>query len=109
VRDLNYQEPIWLEWQEVEMWAQEIGVPTVPVLFKGEVASEQNLKELVLSLMEQPSVCGGMREGVVVRIGSAFTEKDFDKCVFKMVRKNHVSPNNDHWRHQEIVKNKLKI
>lgn len=108
VRDLNYQPARWLDWSEVELWSQEIGVPTVPVLFKGTVSSEKELQQLTEDLAAQPSACGGEREGVVVRIESSFTDLEFKKCVMKMVRKDHVITS-DHWAHQEIIKNKLKI
>lgn len=105
VRELNNN--VWLSWEEVELWAQEIGVPTVPVLFKGIIDSEKNLQKLVESFMIEPSKCGGIREGVVVRIQNKFLDNEFSTCVQKCVRKNHVSPNNDHWKHKEIVKNGL--
>lgn len=109
VRDLvaTDRPTVWLSWDEVEMWAEEIGVPTVPVLFKGIVNSEKELKELVQSLMIQPSSCGGIREGVVVRVQHEFDDKHFGECVLKCVRANHVQTS-DHWKDQEIVKNKLK-
>ena len=90
------------------MWADELGVQTVPVLFKGAVASEDDLQELVESLMLQPSICGGVREGVVVRVQSEFSEDNFPKCVLKCVRENHVQTST-HWKEQEIIKNKLKL
>jgi hypothetical protein len=96
----------WLSWDTVEMWAEEIGVPTVPVLFKGEVSSEKELKDLVESLMLQPSCCGGIREGVVARVARGFLELEFPTSVMKCVRANHVQTS-DHWKDQEIVKNKL--
>lgn len=108
VRYLNVASDLddWAPWEEVEMWADEIGVPTVPVLFRGQVSSEKELKELVESLMIQPSCCGGIREGVVVRISSCFDDKDFSNCVMKCVRENHVQTS-DHWKDQEIIRNKL--
>lgn len=102
------QPPMWLSWEEVEMWAEEIGVPTVPVLFKGTVNSEKELKELIESLMIQPSVCGGIREGVVARISYQFPNESFSIAVMKCVRANHVQTS-EHWKDQEIVKNKLKL
>lgn len=99
---------IWYSWEEVEMWAGEIGVPTVPVLFKGQVSSEKELKTLIDSFMNQPSACGGIREGVVARVQSEFDENDFDSNVLKCVRANHVQTS-EHWKDQEIVRNKLKI
>lgn len=109
VRELNNEGFIWASWEEVELWAEEIGVSTVPVLFQGQVDSEKELKELVESLMIQPSKCGGIREGVVVRVSKSFTDDNFSQCVMKCVRANHVNPDNDHWQHKEIVKNKLKV
>jgi hypothetical protein len=99
---------VWTSWEEVEMWAQEVGVPTVPVLFKGQVNSEKELKELVESLMIQPSACGGIREGIVIRLQQAFVDEDFSTCVMKCVRANHVQTS-EHWKDQEIIKNKLKL
>jgi ATP-dependent RNA circularization protein (DNA/RNA ligase family) len=96
----------WYSWEDVEMFADYFGVPTVPVLFKGEVSSEKELKELVESLMKQPSVCGGIREGVVVRVQDSFTDESFPNCVMKCVRANHVQTS-EHWKDQEIIKNKL--
>ncbi len=106
VRDYNYEEPVWASWEEVELWASEIDVPTVPLLFKGVCKSPNELMSLTDSFMIQPSKCGGIREGVVVRIASSFTDKDFPSCVMKCVRANHVQTS-DHWKDQEIIKNKL--
>jgi len=107
VRELG-EPSIWLSWEEVELWAEEVAVPTVPVLFQGSVKNETELQDLVVSLMDQPSYCGGIREGVVVRVQRKFYDKDFSLCVLKMVRANHVQTS-DHWKDQEIVKNKLKL
>lgn len=97
----------WLAWNDVEMWAEEIGVPTVPVLYNGKVDSEKELQEIVEYLMRQTSCCGGDREGVVARIADGFADDEFSECVQKCVRENHVNTD-PHWAHQEIVRNKLK-
>lgn len=98
----------WMSWPEVELWAEEIGVPTVPVLFKGTVKSSNELQELVEKFMQEPSVCGGQREGVVARCAMEFSNEDFSDLVLKCVRAHHVQTS-EHWKNQEIVKNKLKI
>jgi len=98
----------WVSWAEVEMWAEEIGVPTVPVLYKGTVGSAKELQELVESLMIQPSACGGIREGVVARAQHEFENDHFGVCIMKCVRANHVQTS-EHWKDQEIIKNKLKV
>lgn len=106
VRDLNSM--MWSSWEEVELWAQEIEVSTVPVLFKGVVSSEKELQKLTESFMIQPSQCGGIIEGIVVRLSESFHNDNFSNCVAKMVRQNHVTTDT-HWAHKEVVKNKLKI
>lgn len=98
---------LWLSWEDVKMWATDFGLSTVPVLFEGRVQSERELKELVESLMIQPSACGGIREGVVVRIASSFHDDDFASCIMKCVRANHVQTS-EHWKDQEIIRNKLR-
>ncbi len=106
VRHLSPTIPVWLSWEEVEMWAEDLEVPTVPVLFNGVIHSEKELRELVNSFMNQPSLCGGIREGVVVRKADSFTDDEFSQCVMKCVRANHVQTS-EHWKDQEIIKNKL--
>lgn len=105
VRDLSLMQ--WASWEEIEFWAKEIQVPTVPVLFSGSVSSEIELKKIIKSLMNEPSKFGDIKEGVVVRIQNSFKDEDFSTSVGKFVRKNHVSPNNDHWLYKQIFKNKL--
>lgn len=113
VRDLNikelaYEMEVWESWDDVELWASALEIPTVPVLFRGKVKSEQELKELTESFMIQPSKCGGIREGVVVRVAQYFTDYEFSDCVMKCVRANHVQTS-EHWKDQEIIRNKLKL
>lgn len=106
VRDLKNES--WLSWEDVELWSEEISVPTVPVLYKGTVTSENELRNITESLMNFDSKCGGQREGVVVRLQSQFNNNDFSSSVMKYVRANHVQ-SSDHWKTQEIVKNKIKL
>lgn len=96
----------WYAWEEVEEYSQYFEMPTVPVLFKGIVNSEKELKELVESFMNQPSACGGIREGVVARVQREFKDDEFSTCIMKCVRANHVQTS-EHWKDQEIIKNKL--
>jgi hypothetical protein len=105
--DIKMDHSIWFRWDKVEKMAKELGLNTVPVLFEGQVSSEKELQELVESFMKQPSLCGGIREGVVARAARSFTDEEFSTCVMKCVRANHVQTS-EHWKDQEIVKNKLK-
>lgn len=106
VRELN-AEPVWLSWDEVQLWSEEIEVPTVPLLFQGVISSEKELQELTESFMIQESCCGGIREGVVIRVKNEFSDNNFSKSVMKCVRANHVQTS-EHWKDQEIIRNKLK-
>jgi hypothetical protein len=106
VRELSPEGYKWLSWEMVELWAQEVEVPTVPVLFNGIINSEGELKELTESFMIEPSKCGGIREGVVVRVSDGFSDAEFSTHVAKMVRANHVQTTT-HWKEQEIIRNKL--
>ena len=92
VRDNN----IWIPWEDVEEYSFLLDIPTVPVLFKGKVSSEKELKELVLSLVLKPSELGGKREGVVVRNADLFHNDDFATNIMKWVRHNHVQTT-IHW------------
>lgn len=106
VRDVSNSQ--WASWEEVELWAEEIKVSTVPLLFSGKINSEKELQELVESFVIQNSKCGGIREGVVVRVARSFSDSEFSQCVSKWVRANHVQTT-EHWQNQEIIKNKLKL
>jgi RNA ligase len=109
VRDLGYDPWRWTSWDGVKYWADQLDIPTVPVLFEGQVFSEKELRQITDDLMGQPSVYGDQREGVVVRIRDAFNDDQFSECVMKRVRKDHIDPDNDHWMHQSITPNKLGI
>jgi hypothetical protein len=98
---------IWLSWDGVCEWAEMLGVPTVPVLWTGIVSSEKELEKLTKKLMLGKSLCGGEKEGIVVRIADEFDDKDFFKSVMKQVRANHVNTD-EHWSHKEIIRNGLR-
>jgi hypothetical protein len=104
VRDNN----IWVSWDAVEEYAYLLDLPTAPVLFKGKVESEKELKDLTERLVSQPSALGGPREGIVVRNANMFHNDDFAQNVMKWVRKGHVQTDS-HWTRnwrKASVKNK---
>jgi RNA ligase len=106
--DDDFTVSYWHPWINVEAFAAGFIVPTVPILLRNfKVKSEKELKEITDILMSQPSVCGGIREGVVVRLMDGFDDEDFSTSVMKCVRANHVQTD-EHWKDQIIVKNKLK-
>lgn len=98
---------LWAPWEYVSEVARELEIPTVPVIWRGEVNSAKDLEKLTLKLASMPSMCGGVREGLVVRYEEQFNDDRFPEFVMKFVRKNHVQTT-EHWKDQEIVKNGLK-
>ena len=98
VREMGPGEPYpcWLSWKDVEEYAFLLDLKIAPVLFRGTVSSETELKSLVESLCSQPSFLGGKREGVVVRYANKFPDDDFELYVQKWVRANHVQTD-EHW------------
>jgi len=93
MRDNN----IWVPWEKVEEYSYLFDIPTVPVLFKGIVNSEKELKSLVEKLSKEPSELGGVREGIVARVAGMFHNDDFSTNVLKWVRKDHVTTT-EHWQ-----------
>jgi hypothetical protein len=92
MRDNN----VWVPWEKVEEYSYLLDIPTVPVLFKGVVNTQKELKDLTEKLASQPSELGGIREGIVVRNADHFHNDDFAENVMKWVRKDHVQTD-QHW------------
>jgi hypothetical protein len=105
VRDLKTSQ--WASWAEVELWAEELGVATTPVLAKEWLNREWKIGALVDLYSRTPSHCGGVREGVVLRVAKSFADSAFDTSVAKWVRKDHVQTET-HWKNQTIVRNLLR-
>jgi len=87
---------IWVPWKSVEEYSYLLDIPTVPVLFKGVINTEKELKELVEELVSKRSELGGEIEGIVVRSAGMFHNDDFAENVSKWVRPNHVQTD-EHW------------
>lgn len=87
---------IWVPWEVVEEYSYLLDIPIVPVLFKGIINSEKELKQIVEDLVKHPSVLGGKREGIVIRNTDMFHNDDFSMNVMKWVRKDHVQTTS-HW------------
>lgn len=105
VRDLKNN--TWGSWEEVILWAQELNVPTAPLLFEGVAPdSKDKLIKLINNFANDKSSLGESREGIVIRLASSFADIDFHKSVAKWVRKDHVQTD-DHWKNRQIIKNKI--
>lgn len=105
IRDLRTN--MWGDWPEVEMWAEELGCPTTPVL--AYIPEEADLQKTFEELAARPSSCGGdSYEGFVVRRFEYYDDENFSNAVAKYVRKDHVtSPH--HWKMMQIVRNRLAV
>jgi len=110
----------WLSWEETKFYAQMLDLETVPVLKsiilpdnKNDIIAsaciepiaEKTFKNDVLELIAQPSTFGSVdihtkqlctMEGIVSRNIEEYSVEDFNKNVFKYVRKGHVKTD-EHW------------
>lgn len=87
---------VWYSWDDVCTICGIINRPHVPVLWRGVIETEEQLKSLVDKFVNEPSCYGDTREGVVVRITDEFPVDEFSKYVCKWVRPNHVQTD-EHW------------
>lgn len=85
-------------WTETERLAADLGLPTVPVLWRG------TFEEGVIRALRVDPV---RQEGYVVRDAGGFTRDDFGARVAKWVRPNHVAPGGTHWMLASVVPNGL--
>lgn len=89
-----------LSWDNTVVWAELLGLKTVPVLHRGKfnLALIKKFHE-TLNLEKQ--------EGFVIRNVKGFHYNDADKNIAKWVRKGHVQTS-DHWMHGKVIPNLLK-
>ena len=92
-------------WDTIVEYSKILNLELVPVLFRGTVGSEKELKELTLDLLNVRSVLepydvksGGKvnMEGLVARRTCEFKSDMFKIYAGKWVRKNHVKTD-EHW------------
>lgn len=95
-----WNENICLSWDKTEPFCNQLGLETVPVLYRG-LYDEDKIKEIAKEVVSK----GG--EGIVVRLSSSFKYEDFSLSIAKYVRKNHVQTDK-HWSLGIIEENKLK-
>ena len=108
-----------LSWEETEMFCKELGLNTVPILYKGlwdlnKVKQCFTGKSTFYSINDNPiylkhldkEVCPNEQEGFVCRIADKFHYNDFGKSIRKLVRKNHIGTN-EFWK-TNWIPNKLK-
>lgn len=90
---------LWLEWGIVEKIANDIDVPTVPVIFSGILKTDREIQTLMNSKINTLSnySSSAFPEGFVVRYKNKFTNSTFKENIAKYVRKNH-KQTDETWR-----------
>ena len=81
---------------EVEAYATHRNIPVVPVLFRGRFQSVLEISGFMEHAHGEPSMLGGEREGVVMRLARGFPAAEFQDNVCKSVRVDHVR-SDGHW------------
>ncbi len=82
--------------QALMEYARNRALPLVPVLHEGVFGSVDDVQDFIHFAHGEPSVLGGEREGVVIRLASAFPADEFHLNVCKSVREGHVQ-SDEHW------------
>mmetsp|Transcript_110266 Transcript_110266/g.212512 ORF Transcript_110266/g.212512 Transcript_110266/m.212512 type:complete len:1400 (+) Transcript_110266:87-4286(+) len=82
----------WLSWDEVEALAEQLGIATVPVIFRGRFKSPQQLQGCLETWRLEPSALGAdvNPEGYVVRQVGRIPARTFGERIAKYVRANHI-------------------
>jgi hypothetical protein len=84
---------ISLSWSDVELWAQILDIPTVPILYRGPWNHNA-----IVSAFKAYQEQHGEQEGWVVRTADAFAYQNFKKNVAKWVRPHHNRTTVHNWR-----------
>ena len=84
---------------EVESYAERHRIPVVPALYRGKFHSVAAIQRFFDEAHARPSLLGGDREGVVIRVADGFPASDFAQNACKSVRPHHVQTST-HWRRQ---------
>ena len=83
--------------EEVETYANRLAIHGgAPVLFKGCFGSVAKIRAFLKLAHGEPSVLGGKREGVMLRLARRFPAVEFQDNVCKSVRVGHVQTD-EHW------------
>ncbi|WP_286925508.1 MULTISPECIES: RNA ligase family protein [Lysinibacillus] len=96
------EDNICLSWDETIAFAAELGIETVPVLYRG-IFDEEKIKRTFTGI----SLFDGEQEGYVIRNAGSFHYDDFQYNLGKFVRMDHVQTS-EHWLQEEIIPNRLK-
>jgi hypothetical protein len=87
-----------LSWDETQEWAELLGLPTVPVVYRG-VYDE----DAVMAVREQPTPWSETAEGIVIRLARPIAYRDWRRQAVKWVRAGHVQTGDEHWMHRSDI------
>ena len=87
---------LWLSYDDMVKEAQRVDIPTVPLLFRGNMTSMAVVNRWMDRQINTASLLGGKLEGFVMRVASAIPGDKFNEFVAKYVRKGHVQTD-EHW------------
>lgn len=87
-----------LGWDATDAWAARLGLPTVPVLYRG-VWDPDAFAEAALT----PPPWSDVAEGAVVRLAAEIAYEDWPAAAAKWVRAGHVQTGQQHWMHRSDV------
>lgn len=87
---------VFAAFSEVEAYASRREIPVVPILFRGSFRSVAEIRAYLKHAHGEPSVLGGEREGVVLRLAREFPAAEFQDNVCKSTRIGHVQTD-EHW------------
>ena len=93
---LRHGDGAFAPFAEVEEYAKHREIPVVPVLFRGRFRSVAGIRAFMEQVHGEPSMLGGEREGVVMRLARGFAAEEFQDNVCKSVRPGHVQ-SDEHW------------
>ncbi len=93
---LRHGDGAFASFSELEAYARRREIPVVPVLFNGRFRSVAEIRAFVERAHAEPSMLGGEREGVVIRLARGFPAPEFPNDVCKSVRAGHVQTD-EHW------------
>ena len=87
---------VWYSWSDLVIHAADMGLRTVPLLFRGAFKSVDEITAWMHARIKQPSTIGPQTEGFVIRFADSFHNSEFQTKVAKYVRKDHVQTD-EHW------------
>lgn len=94
-----WEDDVCLDWESTEKYCKELGLVTVPVIYKGIYV--RDIIEWIYKTFEKE------HEGYVIRLASSFKFEDFTKSLAKYVRPNHIQTD-EHWMNKKVEPNGLR-